>query len=160
MLVSNLPYAISSRILMEVAGLPVKPRRMVVTVQREVADRMAAAPATPDYGMLSIALQRHYEVRVLRTLSPTCFWPPPEVRSAVVCLELRPAPLGGDCPEDAFRDLLRHLFSQRRKTLGRSLRDFCPDPAPALAALGIPPETRPETLSPEAFPPLLRALRP
>ena len=158
-LVSNLPYAVAARLLLEILSLPALPARIVVTVQREVADRMAAAPGTPDYGLLSIRLQRHYAVRTLKTISPTCFWPAPEVRSAISLLVRRPAPLGGPAPEADLAALLRHAFSQRRKTLARSLRPFSPDPAAALAALSLPPETRPETVPPDLWPPLLAALQ-
>ena len=159
-LVANLPYAIAARLLVELTALPHPPALIVVTIQREVADRLEAKPSTNDYGLLSILLQRHYEIRTVKHISPSCFWPPPEVQSSISKLVRRPAPLGGPADERALRDLLRHAFSRRRKTMARSLRDLAPDPLPALAAAGIAPAARAEELPPETWPALLRALPP
>lgn len=150
-LVSNLPYAIAARLLVDVAALEHPPARMVVMVQREVADRMAAAPSTPDYGLLGILLQRHYAVRTVKHVSPSCFWPPPEVQSTVCRLDLRPGTRGSAAEEAEFRRILRLAFSRRRKTLARSLRGETADPAGALAAAGLPATARPEELSPEQW---------
>ena len=158
-LVANLPYAIAARLLVELTALPHPPALIVVTIQREVADRLAAQPSTKDYGLLSILLQRHYEIATVKHISPSCFWPPPEVQSSIAKLVRRPAPLGGPADEQALRDLLRHAFSRRRKTLARSLRDLVADPLPALAQAGIAPTARAEELPPEKWPALLRALR-
>lgn len=157
-LVSNLPYAIAARLLVGLAALPTPPARMVVTVQREVADRMAAAPSTADYGLLSILLQRHYSVRVVKHVSPTCFWPPPEVQSTVCRLDLRLESSGNPAEEEEFRRILRLAFSRRRKTLVRSLRGEVSDPAAALAGAGIPALARPEDLSPAQWDGLVRHL--
>ena len=159
-LVANLPYAIAARLLVELTALPHPPALIVVTIQREVADRLAAAPATDDYGLLSILMQRHYAVATVKHISPSCFWPPPEVHSSIAKLVRRPAPLGGPADELALRELLRHAFSRRRKTMARSLRDLVADPLPALAQAGIAPTARAEELAPEAWPALLRALPP
>ncbi len=159
-LVANLPYAIAARLLVELTALPHPPATIVVTIQREVADRLAAAPATDDYGLLSILMQRHYAVATVKHVAPSCFWPPPEVHSSIAKLVRRPAPLGGPADELALRDLLRHAFSRRRKTMARSLRDLVAAPLPALAQAGIAPAARAEELAPEAWPALLRALPP
>ncbi len=159
-LVANLPYAIAARLLVELTALPHPPATIVVTIQREVADRLAAAPATDDYGLLSILMQRHYAVATVKHVAPSCFWPPPEVHSSIAKLVRRPAPLGGPADELALRELLRHAFSRRRKTMARSLRDLVADPLPALAQAGIAPTARAEELPPEAWPALLRALPP
>ncbi len=159
-LVANLPYAVAARLLVELAALPHPPALIVVTIQREVADRLEARPATKDYGLLSILLPRRYEIATVKHISPACFWPPPEVQSTIVKLALRAEPLGGPADELALRALLRHAFSRRRKTLGRSLRDLVADPLPALAAAGIAPAARAEELPPETWPALLRALPP
>ena len=82
------------------------------------------------------------------------------MQSSISKLALRSAPLGGPADELALRDLLRHAFSRRRKTMARSLRDLAPDPLPALAAAGIAPTARAEELPPAAWPALLRALPP
>ena len=159
-LVANLPYAIAARLLVELTALPHPPATIVVTIQREVADRLAAAPATDDYGLLSILMQRHYAVATVKHVAPSCFWPPPEVHSSIAKLVRRPAPLGGPADELALRDLLRHAFSRRRKTMARSLRDLVADPLPALAQAGIAPTARAEELATAAWPALLRALPP
>ena len=159
-LVANLPYAIAARLLVELTALPHPPALIVVTIQREVADRLTAQPSTKDYGLLSILLQRHYAIATVKHISPSCFWPPPEVQSSISKLVRRPAPLGGPADEQALRDLLRHAFSRRRKTLARSLRDLVADPLPALALAGIAPTARAEELPPEKWPALLNALPP
>lgn len=150
-LVSNLPYAIAARLLVDLAALPYPPKRMVVTVQREVADRMAAAPSTADYGLLGILLQRHYAVHPIKHVSPTCFWPPPEVQSTVCRLDLRPTGERGKADETEFRRILRLAFSARRKTLARSLRGEAADVAATLVAAGMDASVRPEELSPRQW---------
>ena len=159
-LVANLPYAIAARLLVELTALPHPPALIVVTIQREVADRLVAQPSTNDYGLLSILLQRHYDIATVKHISPSCFWPPPEVQSSISKLVLRPEPLGGPADEQTLRGLLRHAFSRRRKTMARSLRDLVNDPLPALAQAGIAPTARAEELAPAAWPALLRALPP
>ncbi len=157
-LVANLPYAIAARLLVDLTALPHPPARIVVTIQREVADRLTALPRTAEYGMLSIVLQRHYEIKTLKHVSRTCFWPPPSVQSSIVRLVRRTEPLGGAVDEAELRDLLRHAFSRRRKTMARSLRDLVDHPLPALEQAGIDPAARAEELPPELWPVLLRGL--
>lgn len=159
-LVANLPYAVAARLLVDVAALPLPPALVVVTIQREVADRLEARPSTNDYGLLSILLQRAYEIKTVKHVSPSCFWPPPSVQSSISRLALRPEPLGGPADESALRHLLRHAFSRRRKTISRSLRDLVPDPLPALARAGVDPSARAEQIPPETWPAILRALPP
>ena len=159
-LVANLPYAVAARLLVELTAVPHPPALMVVTIQREVADRLEAAPASHNYGLLSILMQRHYEISTVKQISPSCFWPPPEVQSSISRLVRRLEPLGGPADELALRHLLRHAFSRRRKTMARSLRDLVADPLPALEAAGIDPAARAEVLPPETWPALLRALPP
>lgn len=159
-LVANLPYAIAARLLVELTVLPNPPELIVVTIQREVAARLTAAPSGKDYGLLSILLQRHYAIDTVKHIAPSCFWPPPAVQSSISRLTLRPEPLGGPADELALRALLRHAFSRRRKTMARSLRDLIPDPLPALEGAGIPSTARAEQLPPEVWPALLRGLTP
>jgi len=157
-LVANLPYAIAARLLVELTAIPHPPALIVVTIQREVAARLTAVPGGKDYGLLSILLQRHYAIKTVKHIAPSCFWPQPTVQSSISRLALRPDPLGGPADELALRNLLRHCFSRRRKTMTRSLRDLVPDPLPALDAAGIEPAARAEQLPPEVWPELLRAL--
>jgi len=157
-LVANLPYAIAARLLVELTATSHPPALIVVTIQREVAARLSATPGGKDYGLLSILLQRHYAIQTVKHITPSCFWPQPTVQSSISRLALRPEPLGGAADELALRNLLRHCFSRRRKTMARSLRDLVPDPLPTLEAAGIEPTARAEQLPPEVWPVLLRAL--
>lgn len=119
-LVSNLPYSVGSRILVDVVRSSQPPPRVVVTVQREVAGRLSAGAGSPDYGLLSVWIQRAYRVRTVHVVGPRCFFPEPDVQSAVVLLEQRP-----DAPvvSEAFYALTRRAFGQRRKQVAKSLTD-------------------------------------
>jgi 16S rRNA (adenine1518-N6/adenine1519-N6)-dimethyltransferase len=164
----NLPYNISSPILFRLihaarmsrgsaapgpesrASSP-EPRVLDATlmVQREVADRLEAEPGTSDYGVLSISVQLHAEVRRLLTLPPGAFRPPPRVHSAVVRLRFRP-PEHPPRDERVFEAMVRSVFTQRRKMLANALASFADarglGAAAALEASGIDPSRRPETL--------------
>lgn len=147
-LVSNLPYAISGPLLAVLASGERPPATMTVLVQREVAERIAARPGTPDWGSLSIRLQARYLPRIVRTVPPELFWPRPKVESAVVRLERRE-----DVEEaGALRrlDLLvGELFTARRQTLGRVLGRRLGDRSAALSLLrevGLDPKARAESL--------------
>jgi dimethyladenosine transferase len=156
-MVSNLPYSVGTRVVVEATLGAVPPASMTLLLQKEVADRFAAAPKTSDYGALSIWLQSLYEVRTVRKVPPTCFHPPPEVVSAVVTLRLR-AGAGQDWARD--HALRRHLhalsktaFLNRRKQLASSMRSASGGLARdadfirrALAAANAPPSARPEEL--------------
>lgn len=150
-LVANLPYAIAARLLVDVSALPEPPACIVVTIQREVAERLTATPGAKEYGLLGILLQRHYTIQIVKNVAPSCFWPPPEVQSSIVKLTRRAKPLGGATNEMALRQLVRHAFSQRRKTLGRSLRGFLADPLAALQAAAIASTARAEEIPPEKW---------
>ena len=108
-------------------------------LQLEVVERMVAAPSTPAYGRLSVALQARFRLRKLFNVSRGAFQPPPKVESAVVRLVPREQPL------DIDEDLLRRAFSARRKTLRNAI------PGADFAAHGIDPGLRPENLSPEDY---------
>jgi 16S rRNA (adenine1518-N6/adenine1519-N6)-dimethyltransferase len=139
--VGNLPYNISTPLLFHLARYAPRVRDMHFMLQLEVVERMVAAPATPAYGRLSVALQARFRIAKLFQVSKGAFRPPPKVESAFVRLE----PLREMLEIDA--DLLRKAFSARRK----QLRNALPLPAAAYAALGIDPQRRPETLSPQDF---------
>jgi 16S rRNA (adenine1518-N6/adenine1519-N6)-dimethyltransferase len=155
----NLPYNISSPILFRLIEASRLSRAAqgdgglidaTVMVQREVADRLEAKPGTGDYGVLSISVQLHADVRRLLTLPPGAFRPPPKVHSAVVRLTFGPPPVAiGD--EPLFGEMVRSMFTQRRKTLSNALGAFAEGhgrPAPeALRAAAIDPARRPETLT-------------
>ena len=118
-------------------------------VQREVADRLEAVPGSGDYGVLAIGVQRYADVRRLLTLPPGAFRPPPRVYSAVVGLRFRP-PAVAVRDERLFDEMVRSMFTQRRKTLGNALSAFASgrgvEARTALARAGIDAGRRPETL--------------
>ena len=117
--VSNLPYGASSPILFRL--LP-RRRPTVLMVQREFADRMAAEPGTDDYGRLSVTAQHYADVEIVETVPPEAFAPPPAVDSAVVRTTPR-EPEYEITDEAAFLDLVRAVFTQRRKTLRNAIRN-------------------------------------
>jgi 16S rRNA (adenine1518-N6/adenine1519-N6)-dimethyltransferase len=138
-LVGNLPYNISTPLLFHLAHYAARVHDMHFMLQLEVVERMVAAPSTPAYGRLSVALQARFRMEKLFQVAKGAFRPPPKVESAVVRLLPR---------TDALRideALLRRAFSARRKTLRNAI------PGVDLAALGIDPGLRPENLSPEDY---------
>jgi 16S rRNA (adenine1518-N6/adenine1519-N6)-dimethyltransferase len=120
-----------------------------VMLQREVADRVVAAPGTRDYGPLAIAIGLRADRTRLLTLPPGAFRPPPKVHSAIVRLVFRP-PTVVIADEPSFERLVRTLFQQRRKTLSNALEPFAAarglDGPAAVRAAGLDPRRRPETL--------------
>jgi 16S rRNA (adenine1518-N6/adenine1519-N6)-dimethyltransferase len=134
---------------------------LVLTVQREVADRLTAAPGGKAYGALTLACRYRADARALLRIPAGAFHPPPEVESCLVRLDLLPRPrIAVDRPDHLFR-VIRAAFGQRRKTLRNALRGAgWPVPAveSALAASGIAGARRGETLGLEDFGRLARAL--
>ena len=137
--VGNLPYNISTPLLFHLADYASRVRDLHFMLQAEVVDRMVAAPSTPAYGRLSVALQARFRLQRLFGVAPGAFRPPPKVDSAVVRLLPREMPL------EIKPDLLRRAFSARRKTLRNAL------PGVDFAAAGVDPGLRPENLSPEDY---------
>lgn len=113
----NLPYNVSTPLIMALLDWPAPPRRMVFTLQKELAQRLATGPGTKDYSSLSVMVQAEYTVEILKKLPHTVFYPEPEVDSAVVLLLARPEPLVSPAQRSAFRALVKKGFSQRRKKL-------------------------------------------
>lgn len=143
-LVGNLPYNLSSPILFHALDHAAAIRDMHFMLQKEVVDRMAAAPGGKVYGRLSVMLQAYCTVTSLFKVSPGAFRPPPKVDSAVVRLVPKPADrIGIDDPK-RFAAVVRAAFGQRRKTLRNSLGGVCP--AECIEAAGIDPQTRAERL--------------
>lgn len=158
----NIPYQITSP-LIERALTPPRPRLVVLLIQREVADRLAAPPGSKTYGALSAGVQLVADVERLFTVRPGAFRPPPRVASAVVRLAPRRQPLTRDEEEERrVRRLIRAVFQRRRQQLQRVLREtwrLTPEAAAgALAAAGIEAAARPEELSPDRFVALARAV--
>lgn len=119
--VSNLPYASGNRILVELARAPEPAQSLVLMVQREVADRLLAAAGDPEFGLLTVWTRLLYDARRVRNVSPTCFWPRPDVTSTIVAFTLRAgaAPAGED--RALFYQLTKHAFSHRRKQVASIL---------------------------------------
>jgi len=146
--VGNLPYAVASPILFRLVDVYRRHGFLAdatVMVQREVADRLVAQPGTRDYGVMTILISLHARISRVFDLPPGAFRPPPKVRSSVVRLEFGPPPVR--LPDEAFfEQVVKAMFSQRRKTLANALKAF-DRTAPAVVALaGIDGRRRPETL--------------
>jgi 16S rRNA (adenine1518-N6/adenine1519-N6)-dimethyltransferase len=162
--VGNLPYYITSDILLKLFAASISGlfEQFVIMVQKEVADRLAAAPGSRDYGLLSATAQMHARVRQLFTLPPGAFNPPPKVHSAV--LDLRIAPRFGELGVDAlgFDRFLKLLFGQKRKTILNNLKNGYDEPLSrnALEEANIKPSIRAEALSLEQMASLYRNLSP
>lgn len=153
-LVGNVPYYITTPILFH-ALVPPRPDRAVYLVQREVADRIAAAPGSGDYGALSVNVQGFARASKLFRVAPGSFDPPPKVESAVVRIDPRAVPVIDASHEVRFRRFVQDAFGMRRKQMRRVVRSLFALDADAadrlLAGVGIDPMSRPETLSPEQF---------
>jgi 16S rRNA (adenine1518-N6/adenine1519-N6)-dimethyltransferase len=147
----NLPYNVSSPILFKLLELQTAHRITDATLmlQKEVADRIVAVPGSADYGVLSVLVQWRAAVRRLLTLPPGAFRPPPKVTSALIRLAFRPPEVDVADPA-AFQQLVRSMFTQRRKTLSNALGPFAKGtglvPAAVLREAGIDPARRPQTL--------------
>lgn len=159
--VGNLPYHLTSPILFSVLDQVEHLSRAVFLVQREVANRLAARPATHDWGILSVLLQREADVSIERVVPAGAFVPPPRVESAVICALFRP-PVEAVPDPARFRRLVKAGFAQRRKTLANALAAarIGDDAAlaSALSAAGIDPRRRGETLTVAEWAALDRAL--
>jgi 16S rRNA (adenine1518-N6/adenine1519-N6)-dimethyltransferase len=117
-LCGNLPYSISTPLLIQLALRQPPPQTVVVTLQKEVADRFAARPRSSDYGAVTVLLQTVFQIEKVRALPPEVFYPRPRVDSAVLRLTRRPS-IPGEL--DKFYAFVRKGFSQRRKQLKRVL---------------------------------------
>ncbi len=105
--VSNLPYAVGNRILVNILIGSTLPQLILIMVQRDVAYRLSAKPDTKDYGLLSLLTQLHYEVTIEKEVSPRCFMPAPEVWSAIVALRRREKPLAeAEEPEEEPEEVI------------------------------------------------------
>ena len=157
----NLPYYITTPIIMKFLEERVPADRMIFMVQKEVADRMVSAPGTKDYGALSVAVQYYTEASKLFEVPAASFLPPPAVDSAVILCQMRRQPPVDVPSEKDFFRVVRAAFAQRRKTLANSLRGGgLPDEAVAamLKTTCIDGTRRGETLSLEEFAMLSRVL--
>jgi 16S rRNA (adenine1518-N6/adenine1519-N6)-dimethyltransferase len=156
--VSNLPYSVATPVILRTIEQLPTVGRWTVMVQREIADRLRAAPGSRTYGSPSVIAQLACEVKLIRKVDPAVFRPRPRVDSAI--LGLRRTGPGADPPT---HELVRAAFAHRRKSLARSLEHIRPGSlAPAraaLAELGLAPDARAESLSPDDFAALSAKLR-
>jgi 16S rRNA (adenine1518-N6/adenine1519-N6)-dimethyltransferase len=157
----NLPYHITSPILFKLAASHAALELAVLMVQREVADRVTAAPGSRDYGLLTVTIQMYGQVERLFTLPPSAFSPRPQVHSTVFRWRFAPRFADLDVAEAGFLRFLRQVFAQKRKTLANNLRaaGFAPSvAAAALAGAGIDAQARAEAVPVQALAALWRGL--
>ncbi len=158
--VGNIPYYITSELLLRLFEYRRYFESMVLMVQLEVADRLAAKPGGSEYGLLSATAQLYARVEKLFTLPPTAFVPPPKVNSAVVRLVMQPRIDKLQVSEEGFVDFLKLSFGQKRKTLWNNLKSKYKPSAltAALQEARVKPTVRAEALSLEKSAALFRAL--
>ncbi len=152
-IVANLPYNVATLLLtgwLETEPWPPWFARMVLMFQKEVAERVVAVPATKAYGRLAVIAQWRTRARLLFTLKPQAFTPPPTVASAVVELVPVPQPQP-ECSAQALARVTAAAFGQRRKMLRQSLKPLVRDPEALLAAVGLSPTLRAEALQVHDF---------
>jgi len=157
--VANLPYNIATALL--VSWLTLEPwppwyDALLLMFQREVAERIVAAPGSKSYGRLSVLAGWRAQARILFDVAASAFVPPPKVTSSVVSLTPLQAPL--PCDRRALERTTEAAFGQRRKMLRQSLKSLGTDPLPLLASAGIDPTARAEDIPVEGFAALARAL--
>lgn len=152
--VANLPYGVTTPLLFHLLGARPHPKSITVMLQREVAERLLAGPGTKDYGVLTVGVRVRARAERCFAVPPGAFRPPPKVRSAVVRIVPLAAPRVPEDEVEPFMATVRAALGRRRKTLKNALAvlDLSPDRlVAALAAAGIDPGVRGETLDLEAF---------
>ena len=149
--VANIPYYITTPIIFRLLDAKKTLKTMTLTIQKEVAERIVAAPGKKDYGVLSIMVQYYARPEMRFIIPKEAFRPAPKVDSAVVHMTVLESPAVQVNDERMFFRTVRTAFSQRRKTLSNSLKGLTEDPKNVLAAAGIDPQRRPETLNLREF---------
>jgi len=151
-LVANLPYSAATPVIGNLLALDRPPQSMTVTLQKELADRLAASPGAKDYGALSVWVQGQCRVELVRVLPPAVFWPRPQVTSAIVRIDFDPVLRARIADLAFFHQFVRRLFLHRRKFLRSQLAGALGDRADKraadriLAQAGIVPSCRAEEL--------------
>lgn len=156
-MVANLPYNIATGLIVRALESG-RFARLVLMVQKEVAERLTASPATPQYGAVSLVVRHFATARIVRNVGPASFYPPPEVTSSIVRLDVR---TGAEAAPELFA-LVRDAFRHRRKTLGKNLQMAGYDRAQVMSALestGLDSRVRGEELDLETFRDLQRELQ-
>jgi 16S rRNA (adenine1518-N6/adenine1519-N6)-dimethyltransferase len=158
----NLPYNIATPLLLLLATTPRPPERIVVMIQRDVADRLTAQPGTPGYGSLTVAIRLHMQVERAFAVGPAQFYPRPKVNSAVIVLRPHPVPPVTVRDPAHFERVVRGAFAYRRKTVANALALALAVPreriTDALRMLDLSPEIRGEALDLTTFAALADAL--
>jgi 16S rRNA (adenine1518-N6/adenine1519-N6)-dimethyltransferase len=153
LVVANIPYYITSAVIRHLLEAEVKPHRIVLTVQKEVAERISAKPG--NMSLLALSVQVYGNPRIAARIPASAFFPTPKVDSAVLCVDIYPAPLIKPELLDMFFKLIKAGFGQKRKTLRNSLSSglhISPIyAADLLTSAGIDPQRRAETLSIEEW---------
>lgn len=155
--VGNLPYNISSPLLFQLARYVENIRDITVMLQREVVERMTAAPNTPEYGRLSVMLQIDFAIERLFMVPAGAFHPPPKVESAVARLTPLRARRSIIADRAMFSQVVMAAFGQRRKTLRNALKLLCPESV--IEGAGIDPSLRGEAIAVNDFVRLANALK-
>ena len=158
---ANLPYNIGTELLVRWLTPPDWPpfwQSLTLMFQREVADRIVAQPGSKAYGRLAILAQWRCSARIVMTLPPEAFTPPPKISSAVVHLEALPEPRF-EADQKVLEKVVARAFNQRRKMLRASLKGLAPDIEDRLIAAGIKPTDRAETVGLEQFCALARQMK-
>lgn len=148
--VANLPYSVASRIMVDVFKATHKPQRIAVTLQDDVAARIAAEPGSKQYGLMAILGQRFYEIEIAKHIGRNCFTPRPRVGSALLVCNLRPQPVMEVQDEEFFLRLVKMAFTHRRKMIVNALRGAgfeLEDIVRALCEVGIDEMLRPTNLT-------------
>jgi 16S rRNA (adenine1518-N6/adenine1519-N6)-dimethyltransferase len=157
LLVANLPYDVASSLMMNLVMGPTIADAMYVTVQKEVAERMTAVPASGNYGILSIFLGATGDAKMIRTLKPAVFWPRPQVDSAMVSFVRNQVKYDRIANMELFSEIVRLFMGHRRKTLmscsklSSGMLNKNADWPEIFEQCSINPKQRPETLSPEDY---------
>lgn len=163
--IANLPYYITTPIIMKIFEEKIPVKSMTVMVQKEVALRMAAKPASKDYGALSVAVQYYSKPRIVCSALPHCFMPQPKVASVVVNMEISDSPNIVVNDEKLFFNVVKSAFGQRRKTLVNAISNSPhlnvskEDISSAVSEMKLDPNIRGERLSIEQFGELSERLR-
>jgi 16S rRNA (adenine1518-N6/adenine1519-N6)-dimethyltransferase len=159
-LVSNLPYSVASRLIVSLALDANGPKRIVTTLQKEVALRLRSHADDPNYGLLSLLVQLRYQPLGAFKVPASCFFPEPDVDSACVILERRADPLLPPALESMYGKIVRQSFSQRRKVMFKLLKNMVSeaDLTAAFSQAEIPLQARAETVRLEQFVQLAKLL--
>lgn len=143
----NLPYYVSTPLIAKYASALSPASILVLMLQHEVAARLCAAPGTKDFGAMTICVSRRWNVKYLRKIPPSVFFPQPQVASAVVLFKRKSAEEVSPCDDGVFESLVRRGYAERRKQLRNMLPEFKPRWTELCALLGVPETVRAEELS-------------